>query len=626
MKKKVQIGRSRMAEELARPTWEAPSTSVVKESRAKQKKQDSAPPQPQKVETICSAPLTSRKLKAAAYARVSTSLDSQETSIENQCDHYRSFIEANPAWELAGIYAESGVSGTKADTRPELQKLLHDCEAGTVDVIITKSLSRFARNVSECLEMVRTLTGLGIRLIFEKENIDTETMESEFLLTLLAAFAESESQSISSNQKWSIRRRFQAGTYKGGKVPYGYRRTKKGYIIHPAEAATVRRIFYALADGKGSIVIARELNKDKVPTWTESYRGLEAQGKWRSNSIIAIARNEFYTGDSLYQKTFMENYKKCVNTGQLDQYLNEADHPAIIDHATFEKANAMIKSHGERLGREKAVKDTKRYVFSGRLICGLCGGHMSRGKDKRAFYACGNHLHKRPVSISGGTQGSEPGMQSTGAETQSTDAETLAPCPMLPVFEQDVKNAFATALNRLAADPSILGVSDDGEAERERLEAQLQSVKRRQSVLHDRALADRYTAQLREKKAALDSEEKEILSLLAKLEKKNPVDDLKRAVIKRGVKASFESSDEALFTSFVDHAVLWSKEKAQFYFTCGLVVEEDTHVEKVGRSYTEVTVKTQFRGTGAAGAVANTDGAVNTAPGAEDLKGAFTWQ
>ena len=575
--KKVQVGRSRMLEELARPTWEAVSASP------KEKTVERRAETRQKVEKInAPAPVIQRKLRVAAYARVSTDLDSQETSIENQCDHYKSLIEANPVWELAGIYAESGVSGTKADTRPELQRLMQDCEAGAVDVIVTKSISRFARNTSECLSMARTLTSLGIRLIFEKENIDTETMESEFLLTLLAAFAESESASISTNQKWAIRKRFQAGTYKGGKVPYGYRRTKKGYIIHPAEAATVRRIFYALADGKGTLVIARELNEERIPTWTESYKGLEAQGKWRSNSIIAIARNEFYTGDSLYQKTFMENYKKCVNTGQLDQYLNEADHPAIIDHATFEQANAMIRSHGEQLGREKAVKDTKRYVFSGRLICGLCGGHMRRGKDARAFYACENHIHKRTVMVEG----------------------TEAPCPMLPVFEQDVKNAFATVLNRLAADPSILAIPDDGEAERERLEAQLQSVKRRQSVLHDRALADRYTAQLREKKAALDCEEKTILDALAKLEKKNPVDDLKRAVVKRGVRESFTESDEKLFKAFVDHAVLWSKEKVQFHFNCGLVVEEDMRVRKVGRSYTEVPVRTEF----------------------DEQKGAFTWQ
>ena len=579
--KKVQLGRSRMAEEMARPSW-VTGAEEKKTADHISKSQKSHDKNEGKVATIAAVTEEKKTFRVAAYARVSTDLDSQETSIENQREHYLHYIEGHEDWELAGIYEESGVSGTKADTRPELMKLMKDCRAGKIDLVITKSISRFARNTSECIAMVRELTDIGVTLIFEKENIDTSKMESEFLLTLLAAFAESESQSISTNQKWSIRRRFQSGTYKGGKVPYGYRRDKKGYVIHLEEAETVKRIFNMLCEGKGTVVIAKELNKDKVPTWTESYKGEEGKGRWRSNSIIAIARNEFYTGDSLYQKTFMENYKKCVNTGQLDQYLNEADHPAIIDHATFEQANEMIKSHGERLGREKAVKDTKRYVFSGRLICGICGGHMRRGKDARAFYACGNHLHKRTVMVEG----------------------TEAPCPMLPVFEQDVKNAFATALNRLAADPSILASPDDGEAERERLEAQLQSVKRRQSVLHDRALADRYTAQLREKKAALDSEEKTILDALAKLEKKNPADDLKRAVVKRGVRESFTESDEKLFTSFVDHAVLWSKEKAQFHFTCGLVAEEDMRIEKVGRSYTEVPVRTEF----------------------DEQKGAFTWQ
>ena len=577
--KKVQLGRSRMAEEMARPSWGITAKEKATADHISQKSHDK---NEGKVAMIAAVVKEKEKLRVAAYARVSTDLDSQETSIENQREHYLHYIKGHEDWELAGIYEESGVSGTKAETRSELMRLIKDCRAGEIDLVITKSISRFARNTSECIAMVRELTDIGVTLIFEKENIDTSKMESEFLLTLLAAFAESESQSISTNQKWSIRRRFQSGTYKGGKVPYGYRRDKKGYVIHSKEAEIVKRIFNMLCDGKGTVVIARKLNEERIPTWTESYKGLEAQGKWRSNSIIAIAKNEFYTGNSLYQKTFMENYKKYVNTGQLDQYLNEDDHPAIIDHATFEQANAMIKSHGERLGREKAVKDTKRYVFSGRLICGLCGGHMRRGKDARAFYACENHIHKRTVMVEG----------------------TEAPCPMLPVFEQDVKNAFATVLNRLAADPSILGVSDDGEAERERLEAQLQSVKRRQSVLHDRALADRYTAQLREKKAALDSEEKTILDALAKLEKKNPADDLKRAVVKRGVRESFTESDEKLFTSFVDHAVLWSKEKAQFHFTCGLVAEEDMRIEKVGRSYTEVPVRTEF----------------------DEQKGAFTWQ
>ena len=206
------------------------------------------------------------------------------------------------------------------------------------------------------------------------------------------------------------------------------------------------------------------------------------------------------------------------------------------------------------------------------------GKGESQSVEEKPFYACENHKHKRSVA-------------------QGT-------CPMLPVFEQDVKNAFATVLNRLAAEPSILDIHDDG-AEREKLEAQLQSVKRRQSLLHDRALADRYTAELREKKAALDSEEKTILDALARLEKKNPVDDLQKAVRKRGVKETFETADEALFTAFVDHAVLWSKEKARFHFTCGLVAEEDMRVRKVGRSYAELPIRTEFDAT---------------------QKGAYTWQ
>ena len=580
--KKVQLGRSRMAEEMARPSWGITAKEKATADHISQKSHDK---NEGKVATIAAVVKEKEKLRVAAYARVSTDLDSQETSIENQREHYLHYINGHEDWELAGIYEESGVSGTKAESRPELMKLMKDCRAGEIDLVITKSISRFARNTSECIAMVRELTDIGVTLIFEKENIDTSKMESEFLLTLLAAFAESESQSISTNQKWSIRRRFQSGTYKGGKVPYGYRRDKKGYVIHSKEAEIVKRIFNMLCDGKGTVVIARELNADKVPTWTESYREEEGKGRWRSNSIIAIARNEFYTGDSLYQKTFMdEGYRKRVNTGQLDQYLNEADHPAIIDHEMFRKANEAIREHGEAYGRQE-MRGTKRYVFSGKLRCGCCGGTMSRGKnlsqgkEEKPFYACENHKHKRSVA-------------------QGT-------CPMLPVFEQDVKNAFATALNRLAAEPSILANHNDEGAEREKLEAQLQSVKRRQSLLHDRALADRYTAELREKKAALDSEEKTILDALAKLEKKSPVADLQKAVRKRGVKETFETADEALFTAFVDHAVLWSKEKARFHFTCGLILEEDMRVQKIGRSYAPLPVRTEFDAT---------------------QKGAYTWQ
>ena len=201
---------------------------------------------------------------------------------------------------------------------------------------------------------------------------------------------------------------------------------------------------------------------------------------------------------------------------------------------------------------------------------------MRRGKDARIYYACGNHMVKRPVHLAGGAQGI---------------------CPMLPVFEQDVKNAFATTLNRLAAEPSILASHDTGKEDAEEkisLEAKLESVKRRKSLLHDRALAERYTAGLREKKAALDMEEKEITDRLEQLERKSPVAEIKRAVNRCGVQEAFTESDEKLFKRFVDHAVLWSKEKARFYLTCGLVLEEDMHIVKEGKTYIDLPVRTVF--------------------------------
>ena len=413
--------------------------------------------------------------------------------------------------------------------------------------------------------MVRTLTALGVRLIFEKESIDTAKMESELLMTLLSAFAENESHSISDNLKWGIRKRFQAGTYKGGKVPYGYRKSKNGYIIHPVEAETVHRIFSALAEGKGTVVIARELNRDGVPTWTESFRGAEPKGSWRSNSIISIARNTFYTGDSLYQKTFMdEHFNKQINTGQLDQYLKEADHPAIVDHETFIKANEMIDRHGQQYEREKAVREgQKRYWLSGKLRCGVCGGRMFRGKEARAYYSCWNHTHKE--------------------------------CPMLPVFEDDVKDAFMRALNKLTGNPGILDefITPADEAG---LIQRLEAIERRKSTIHDRAMAERYTAKLREKMNILETEAAQIK---AKLEQnQSPADELKRLIMRRGQQDDFTETDETIFRWFVDHADVWSKERIVFHFTCGLTMEESL-VRKSPVQKKQQTVNTEEQRKGA---------------------------
>ncbi len=162
------------------------------------------------------------KRRVAAYCRVSTDTDEQLESLETQIKHYESYIRANPEWEYAGIYYDEGISGTKKEKRPELLRMIADCENGSIDFIVTKSISRFARNTTDCLELVRKLQNLGIFIFFEKENINTGKMENELMLSILSGLAENESVSIAENNKWSVRRRFQNGTYKISSPPYGY--------------------------------------------------------------------------------------------------------------------------------------------------------------------------------------------------------------------------------------------------------------------------------------------------------------------------------------------------------------------------------------------------------------------
>ena len=192
-----------------------------------------------------------KKIRVAAYARVSTGSDEQLLSLETQKEHYDSFIKIHPEWEYAGLYYDEGISGTKVEKRDGLVMLLKDCEEGKIDRVITKSISRFSRNTTNTLEMVRNLSKIGIYIFFEKENIDTEHMSSELMLSILSSIAESESRSISENNKWSIKHRYEEGTYIIGYPPYGYDNVDGKMVIVPEEAAVVKEIFSWALSGKG---------------------------------------------------------------------------------------------------------------------------------------------------------------------------------------------------------------------------------------------------------------------------------------------------------------------------------------------------------------------------------------
>nr|WP_245539432.1 recombinase family protein [Succinimonas amylolytica] len=245
-------------------------------------------------------------------------------SLETQRSHYDEYIRAHKDWELVNVYYDEGISGTRADTRPGLQRLMADCRLRRIDMVLTKSISRFARNTADCLALVRELISLNIPIHFEKEGIDTSAMESELLLSVMSSLAESESRSISENTKWSFGKQFRNGTFKVRTPPYGYRRVDGDLQIDPEEAQIVKRIFREAVSGKGASVIASGLNRDGI---------MSRQRKgWVHSTIFRILRNEVYTGDALYQKTFTDDeYRRHWNTkGEHAQFLATEHHDAII--------------------------------------------------------------------------------------------------------------------------------------------------------------------------------------------------------------------------------------------------------------------------------------------------------
>lgn len=277
-----------------------------------------------------------KKTRVAAYCRVSTDSDEQELSLDTQKNHYESYIKANSEWEYAGIYYDDGVSGTKTAKRDGLLRLMEDCEKGLIDLVITRSISRFSRNTTDCLALVRKLLNYEVYVIFEKENINTGSMESELMLAVLASMAESESRSISENEKWSIKKRFQNGTYIIAYPPYGYANVNGEMVIIPEQAEVVKEIFARCLAGKSAHIIAKELNEKGVPT--------KKGAKWTGGTINGILTNEKYIGDALFQKTITDaNFKRKRNYGEEEQYYCEDHHESIIDRETFEKAKEAIR-------------------------------------------------------------------------------------------------------------------------------------------------------------------------------------------------------------------------------------------------------------------------------------------
>lgn len=308
-----------------------------------------------------------RKLRVAAYARVSCDKDAMLHSLDAQIRYYRNLIRGNPDWEFAGIYADEAKTGTK-ESREQFQQLLSDCRAGNIDMVITKSVSRFARNTVTLLRTVRELKELGINVLFEEQNIKTLDADGEVMLTLLASFAQAESLSVSDNCKWRIRKGFEEGRASTCTM-LGYRLVNGEITIVPDEAVIVKKIFDLYGDGCGQQKICNILNEEGIRT----RRGYT----WHPSAIRLILENEKYAGDLKLQKVFVRDHltkEKVINRGELPIYWVENDHEPIVSKEQFQAVQLRLKKQSEGCSADKGTES----VFTGKIRCAGCGKNFRR--------------------------------------------------------------------------------------------------------------------------------------------------------------------------------------------------------------------------------------------------------
>ena len=313
------------------------------------------------------------KLRVAAYCRVSTDSDEQATSYEAQVEHYTEFIKKNPEWEFAGIFADDGISGTNTKKREDFNRMIEECMNGSIDMIITKSISRFARNTLDCLKFIRQLKEKNIPVYFEKENINTMDAKGEVLITIMASLAQQESQSLSQNVKLGIQYRYQQGHVQVNHNRFlGYTKDENGQlIIEEEEAKVVKRIYREYLEGASLQEIGKGLEADGILTGA-------GKKKWRPETVQKILRNEKYIGDALQQKTYTVDFlnkKRVKNTGIMPQYYVEGSHEPIIPRDIYMRVQEeMLRRANLHSGQERKKRVySSKYALSSIVYCSKCG-------------------------------------------------------------------------------------------------------------------------------------------------------------------------------------------------------------------------------------------------------------
>lgn len=373
-----------------------------------------------------------QKTRVAAYCRVSTDSEEQETSYEAQVNHYTNYIKSKEEWEFVKIYADDGISGTNTMKREAFNQMIEDCEKGKIDLILTKSISRFSRNTVDCLKFTRKLKALNIAVFFEKENINTLDAKGEVLMTIMAALAQQESESLSANVRLGIQFRNQQGKVQINHNWFlGYTKDEDGnLIIDEEQAEVVRHIYREYLEGQSLLQIKRGLEREGIKNGA-------GHTKWHESNIKQILTNEKYIGDALLQKTYTVSIlekKRAENKGQLPKYYVEGSHEAIIDKDIFLKVQAEMSRRANLNPNGKRRVYNSKYALSGVVFCGHCGDIYrrvywnNRGK-KRYVWRCVSRVMKKSSGID---------------------------CPARTIEEDELHDAVVTAINDAYAQRHIV--------------------------------------------------------------------------------------------------------------------------------------------------------------------------
>lgn len=373
------------------------------------------------IKTIQAQKVTAiKRLKVAAYTRVShTSL---LQSLSNQVSHYSQLIQANPEWDYVGVYSDSAISGRSQAYRRDFQQLLEDCRKGKIDLILTKSISRFGRNTVEFLETVRELKRLGISVRFEKEKIDTLTAEGELLLTLLASMAQEESQSISQNIRWRVKKRFEEGKPYIPQDIFGYRWNGDEYVIEPHEASIVRQVFEWYMEGLSASKIAKRLDDRGERT--------RLGNRFTKRVIYNMFDQEAYCGRLILQKTFRDQFgsRSILNDGQMAKYIVENAHEAIVTPEYFQ----LVNQEKKRRARRRVSKHDALAKLQGKVYCEHCGLDMvltletKFNQEKRVRYYCRTRDAKGVETCLGRTVTEEQLFQAFGESINTEDIHHIS--------------------------------------------------------------------------------------------------------------------------------------------------------------------------------------------------------